>query len=235
MIALNSISKIFNKDKSNECYALNKVELTINDGELVAIIGESGSGKSTLLHLIAGIFLPTSGKIMIDNSDITKYSINDMADYRNQKIGIILQEFFLLNDISCIENVLLPTYLKKGNKAENKKNAIKLLYGVNLKDKINEDVGKLSGGEKQRVAVARAIVNDPKIILADEPTGSLDSKNSKEIIDMLKRINERGKTVIIVTHEKQIAEQCGRIVTLSDGKIINNSMNKDYKPIENQI
>lgn len=220
MIELNNISKIYNSKKANECRALDGISLTINKGELIAIMGKSGSGKTTLLNLIGGIDKPTEGDILFEGVKMTDYNEKELANYRNQKVGSVFQDFLLVNELSSLTNVLLPMYLSKTKNQDRVKKATQLIHGVGLGAKIDEKTINLSGGEKQRVAIARALANDPEIILADEPTGALDTVNSKEIIDMLIRINARGNTIIIVTHEMDIAAQCKRIITISDGKIL---------------
>lgn len=220
MIKINNLTKIYNEKKPNQCIALDKIDLEINQGELVAIVGKSGSGKSTLLHILSSIDKPTSGDYLLEGTNIRELNEEKTAKIRNKKIGIVLQEFLLIDDISVFDNVMVPLYFTQIKAKERKEKAIALIYGVDLGEKLKEDVMNLSGGQKQRVAIARALVNDPDIILADEPTGALDINTSKDILDMLIRINKRGKTVIIVTHEQDIALKCDRIITLADGKIL---------------
>lgn len=220
MIRLTNIRKIYNKGKANEFEALRDISLTINDGELAAIIGKSGAGKSTLLHVLACIDSYEGGEYEIDDIIVKNLGEKELANIRNEKIGMVMQDFALVDDFSCIENVMLPldfASIKKNNRTEIAMNALK---SVGMDGMAKKPVNKLSGGQKQRVAIARAIVNEPSIILADEPTGALDSKTAAEIIDLFKELNEKGHTVIIVTHDLEIAGKCQRTIEISDGKIV---------------
>jgi len=220
MIKLSNIQKIYNKGKSNEFEALKDVSLTIKDGELVAIIGKSGAGKSTLLHIIACIDSYEDGKYVIDDVLVKNLSEKKLAEIRNSRIGIVMQDFALVDDFSCIENVLLPLDFAAKKKSDRKELALAALKSVGMDGMAKKPVNKLSGGQKQRVAIARAIVNKPSVILADEPTGALDSKTAAEIMELFHELNKKGHTVIIVTHDLEIAKQCGRIIEISDGKIV---------------
>lgn len=220
MIKLSNIQKIYNKGKSNEFEALKGVSLTIKDGELVAVIGKSGAGKSTLLHIIACIDSYEDGKYVIDDVLVKNLSEKKLAEIRNSRIGIVMQDFALVDDFSCIENVLLPLDFAAKKKSDRKELALAALKSVGMDDMAKKPVNKLSGGQKQRVAIARAIVNKPSVILADEPTGALDSKTAAEIMELFHELNKKGHTVIIVTHDLEIAKQCDRIIEISDGKII---------------
>lgn len=218
MIKLSDITKIYNPQKANEYQALNGISLEISDGEFCAVIGKSGSGKSTLLHIIGMLDKFSSGKYLFDKVNVGKLSDGAASKIRAGKIGFVKQDFALIEDYSVTDNVMLPLYpIKSKNKRQKALAAIEKLGISHLASK---EVSRLSGGEKQRVAIARAIVNDPKIILADEPTGSLDSKTAADIMRVLKELNAEGKTIVIVTHDKGIAEQCGRIIEISDGEII---------------
>ena len=220
MLKMNDIIKIYNQGKLNEFRALDGVTLTITDGELVAITGKSGAGKSTLLNILSCIDNYDSGKYYIDDVLIQKLSERKLADIRNKKIGLVMQDFALVDDFSCLENVMLPLDFALKKTSGRKEKALNALKSVGLDSMANKSVSKLSGGQKQRVAIARAIVNNPSIILADEPTGALDSKTSSEIMELFKSLNKEGKTIIIVTHDPEIAQQCDRIIEISDGKII---------------
>ena len=221
MIQTKNLSKIYNEGKSNECRALDSVNLEIKDGEFVAIMGKSGSGKSTLMHLIAGVDYPTSGQVEIDGKEINKLSEKQLSQFRNKEVGIIMQQFFLIEECSVIENVRMPLDFSKEKIKDKDERAVKLICQMGLKDYVKKKVRELSGGEKQRVAIARALVNDPEILLADEPTGSLDSENSDNIMQLMQRINQKfNKTIIVITHEQDIAKYCDRLIVLSDGKII---------------
>ena len=220
MIKLSNIQKIYNKGKSNEFEALKGVSLTIKDGELVAVIGKSGAGKSTLLHIIACIDSYEDGKYVIDDVLVKNLSEKKLAEIRNSRIGIVMQDFALVDDFSCIENVLLPLDFAAKKKSDRKELALAALKSVGMDGMAKKPVNKLSGGQKQRVAIARAIVNKPSVILADEPTGALDSKTAAEIMELFHELNKKGHTVIIVTHDLEIAKQCDRIIEISDGKIV---------------
>lgn len=220
MIEIKNIIKKYNENKSNECIAIKGLTLLIDNGESVAIMGKSGCGKSTLLHMIAGIDFPTTGEISIDGVILSSMSDKGITKFRREKIGIVMQDFYLIEELTVFENVLVPLNFTKMKKNEKKNLATKLIYQVDLEKYINKPVLQLSGGEKQRVAIARALVTDASFILADEPTGSLDEESSKSIMDMLLRINKNlGKTVIVVTHDKDVAAYCDRIITLFDGKL----------------
>ena len=220
MITLSNIHKIYNPKKANEFEALKGVSLEIGDGEMVAIIGKSGAGKSTLLHILACIDSYESGEYTIDGTLVKKLSERQYAQIRNEKIGMVMQDFALVDDFTCIENVMLPLDFAKKKKPNRKELALAALKSVGMGEMAKKPVNKLSGGQKQRVAIARAIVNEPSIILADEPTGALDSKTAAEIMDVFKQLNSQGRTVIIVTHDMGVADQCDRKIEISDGKIV---------------
>ena len=217
MIELKNVTKIYNPKKHNQFRALNEISLIINDGEFCAVIGKSGSGKSTLLHIL-GLLDTFSGEYIFDKRNITKLRESASSKLRAAKIGFVKQDFALIEEYSALDNVMLPLYpIGSRNK---KKKAMTAIEKLGISHLAVKDVSQLSGGEKQRVAIARAIVNDPKVILADEPTGALDSKTAAEIMDVFKSLNSEGKTVIIVTHDLSIAKQCGRIIEISDGEIV---------------
>lgn len=220
MIKFNNITKIYNPKKSNEFKALKGVSAEINDGELVAIIGKSGAGKSTLLHILACIDDYQEGEYILDGELVKKLSENQYAKIRNEKIGMVMQDFALIEDFTAIENVMIPLNFAKKKIRDKKEKALEALRSVGIEELAKKPCNKLSGGQKQRVAIARAIVNEPSVILADEPTGALDSKTSAEIMELFKELNEQGRTVIIVTHDMKIAEQCGRVIEISDGNIV---------------
>ena len=221
MITLRHIQKIYNPKKANEFEALHDLSLDIADGEMVAVIGKSGAGKSTLLHILACIDSYEDGEYRMDDTLIKKLSERQYARIRNEKIGIVMQDFALVEDFTALENVMLPLDFAKKKKPNRRQLALDALKAVGMDSMAKKPVNKLSGGQKQRVAIARAIVNQPSVILADEPTGALDSQTGQEIIDVFKSLNAQGKTVIIVTHDMGIAEQCGRIIEIADGKIVN--------------
>lgn len=220
MIKLQNVVKIYNPKKANEFTALKGVSAEISDGEMVAIIGKSGAGKSTLLHILACIDSYEDGEYYIDDSLVKKLSERKYAEIRNEKIGIVMQDFALVEDFSAIENVMIPLSFSKKKIKGKKEVALKALEEVGMGEYAKKPCNKLSGGQKQRVAIARAIVNDPAMILADEPTGALDTKTSDEIMELFHELNEQGKTIIIVTHDPLVAEQCDRIIEISDGEIV---------------
>ena len=220
MIEINNINKTYNIGKSNAFQALKEVSLTIEDGEMVAIIGKSGAGKSTLMHIIGCIDDFESGTYILNGDDISSIKEGKRAKIRNKDIGIVMQDFALVEDYTAIENVMIPLYFSRGKLLESKKSiAKKALEKVGIGELASKRVNKLSGGQKQRVAIARAIVNNPSILLADEPTGALDVKTSAEIIGVFKELNEQGITVIIITHDMEVAEGCERVIEISDGQI----------------
>lgn len=217
VLELKHVDKIYGCGDA-ECKALDNANLKIHKGEKVGIMGASGSGKSTLLNMIGLLDRPTRGEVLIENKHVQKYNDNQLAKIRRDKIGFVFQSFNLVPTLTTVKNVSLPMiFSDRGSE----KKAAELLTLVGLAKKIENYPNQLSGGEKQRVAIARALANDPEIILADEPTGNLDSKSGKEIIDLLLKLNkEKGITLIIVTHEKFLASKMKRIVEIKDGKII---------------
>lgn len=220
MIKLDKIVKIYNPKKANEFEALHGVSAEIKDGEMVAIIGKSGAGKSTLLHILACIDNYQDGEYVIDETVVKKLSEKKYAQIRNEKIGMVMQDFALVEDFSALENVMIPLSFSKKKIKNKKQKALDALKAVGIEDLAKKPCNKLSGGQKQRVAIARAIVNEPSMILADEPTGALDTKTSAEIMELFKSLNAQGRTVIIVTHDPKVAEQCDRIIEISDGEIV---------------
>lgn len=224
MIKLTNVQKVYNPKKANEFEALKGVSCEIEDGELVAIIGKSGAGKSTLLHILACIDSYQSGEYVIDDITVKKLSEKKYARIRNEKVGMVMQDFALVEDFTALENVMIPLSFSKKKIKNKKQKALDALKQVGIEELAKKPCNKLSGGQKQRVAIARAIVNEPSMILADEPTGALDSKTGEEIMELFKKLNrEEGRTVIIVTHDPKIAEQCDRIIEISDGEIVKNA------------
>lgn len=222
MIEIKNLTKTYNKGKPNQLKALDDVSLKINDGEFVAIIGKSGAGKSTLMHILGCIDNYDSGEYFINGINVAEYNDRKRAQIRNKHIGIVMQDFALLEKYSVIDNVLLPFDFstKKVNRKTEKERAIDLLKEVGMEMISDKEVSKLSGGQKQRVAIARAMIMEPEILLADEPTGALDEKTSSDIIDLLRKMNAKGTTVVIITHDKDIAESCDRIIEIKDGRVI---------------
>jgi len=218
-IEVKDVKKIYNQEKPNELIVLKDVDLKIKKGEMVAFFGPSGSGKSTLLHIIGCLDRPTSGKVYIEGKDVYKLSDGELALIRREKIGFVFQQFNLINVFTALENVEIPMRLAGLNKEKAEKKAIKILESVKLGNRLHHFPRQLSGGEMQRVAIARALANDPLIILADEPTGNLDSKTGEDIINLMNELNDEGYTFIIVTHDKMIAKSAQKIIRLKDGKI----------------
>ena len=218
--------KLANKEKFN---ALNDINVSFDKGELVSIIGESGSGKSTLMNLIGGLDSDFQGTINISGKDIKSFKDKQLDDYRKKKIGFVFQSFNLIPHLSVLENVTIPLTLSNVKENEKNKKAISLLEKLGLKDQIKKKPNQLSGGQKQRVAIARALINDPDIILADEPTGALDSSTTTQILEILKQIADDGKLVIMVTHSEKVANISSRIVEISDGKIVRDEKKENYQ------
>lgn len=218
------------ESSGNVTKVLKNINLTFHEGEFTAIIGPSGSGKTTLLNLIGALDSPTSGEIFYKNKDISTLSSKELANFRNSSLGFIFQFHHLLPEFSLKENILIPFWILD-NKIENKekeKEVLDILTLMNLEDKIDENITKLSGGQQQRGAIARALVNNPGLILADEPTGNLDKETGDQIYSLLREINKKFKTTfIIVTHDLNIANQCDRIIKISDGEIIEDIVKKE--------
>ena len=220
MIKLKNITKTYLANTSSEVKALKGIDLTVSDGEMCAVMGVSGSGKSTLLHIIGCLDRPTSGEYLLDGEEINRIKNNRLYAIRNKKIGFILQDYGLIEDKTVLENVIYPLVFSKGvSYFKMKRKALDALEKIGIKELSRKKVSKLSGGQKQRAAAARAIVNEPDIILADEPTAALDHDTADEIMSLFRELNKKGVTVIIVTHDKRIAEQCDRIYHISDGVI----------------
>ena len=226
MIRLENITKVY-KMGSTEVRALDGVSLHIKPHEFVAIIGPSGSGKSTLMNMIGCLDVPTSGRYWIDGIEGSKMKDNQLADLRNKKLGFIFQQYNLLTKLTALENVVLPLIYRGVPAAEREKLAKAALARVGLEDKINHKPTELSGGQQQRVSIARALSSHPSLILADEPTGALDSKSGIEIMQMMHDLHGEGNTIIIITHDLNIAKQAERIVTIRDGKIVSDIDNRD--------
>ncbi|MBP6063615.1 MAG: ABC transporter ATP-binding protein [Fusobacteriaceae bacterium] len=232
MVSNNTILKLVNIKKNYpgavETKVLKGINFEISQGEFVAIVGQSGSGKTTLLNLIGLIDTPTEGEIYFKNEMVDFSNAKKLADTRNLNMGFIFQFHFLLTEFSVLENVLMPTWIKlKNNSFEFKKKAVDFLNFVGLSDEIHKKANQLSGGQQQRVAVARALVNESAIVFADEPTGNLDSENTKKIYSLLRDINrEYNTTFVIVTHDLNIANLCDRIIEIADGQVISDRLNK---------
>lgn len=220
MIKLHDLNKTYFLTKDNSVNALKDINLEINEGEFVAIIGKSGSGKSTLLNVISCMDSKYTGSYMLDDKEISKKSKRELAKIRNTNFGFIFQSFNLLNKLTAYENIELPLVYKRVRKKNRRAIIESIAEDLEIKDRLKHKPIELSGGEQQRVAIARALVTNPKVILADEPTGALDQKTGKQILSILKDLNKKGQTIIMVTHDLELAKNANRIVTISDGKII---------------
>jgi len=226
IIRMEGLSKIYDTGEI-QVAALKSIDLTIHKGEFIAIMGASGSGKSTLMNIIGCLDRPTEGHYYLENIDVKEKSDNELSAVRNKQIGFVFQSFNLISRTSALKNVELPMVYGRIGTDERKERALELLKNVGLEDRAQHMPNELSGGQKQRVAIARALANKPHIILADEPTGNLDSQSSIEIMEIFCRLNREGNTVIIVTHERDIAEFTHRIITFKDGHIIKDEVTKE--------
>lgn len=219
LIKLIDIKKSFLIDSKN-IEVLKGINLTIYEGDFVAIVGTSGSGKSTLMNIIGCMDRPSSGQYFLSGKEVLSLNDDELSYLRNEFIGFVFQQFHLIPYAKAIENVILPTIYSRQQQKNVKQRAMELLKMVNIDHRINSKPNQLSGGEQQRVAIARALINNPQIILADEPTGALDSKTSSEIMDIFTKLNNQGKTIIIITHENEIAERCKKIIKINDGLLV---------------
>ncbi len=222
MIKLKKVFKEYKIDSELTFIALKNINLEIKKGEFISIVGPSGSGKSTLMHILGLLDKPTKGEVYINNKEISKLSDEEISQIRNRTVGFVFQQFNLINKLTVLENILMPTiYCREKLSFNPEKRALELIKKFNILGKENSYPNKLSGGQQQRVAIARALIMDPPIILADEPTGNLDSKNGEIILNLLQNLNkDEGRTVIIVTHDLLIAKRAKRIIQIRDGQII---------------
>ena len=218
LIHIENMKKIYNPGE-NEVRALDGIDPDIEKGDLVAIVGHSGSGKSTLMNMLGCLDTPTSGKYVLDGQDVASMTDNQLADVRNKEIGFIFQGFNLISNLDAVGNVELPLVYRGVSKNERKQLAMEALKSVGLEDRMKHKPNEMSGGQQQRVAVARAVAAKPPIILADEPTGNLDTKSTQEIMEILKELHRSGRTVIIITHDEEIASQAHRVIRILDGRI----------------
>ncbi len=218
MIDIKNMSKIYTMGE-NKVYALNHINLNIKEHEFVSIIGPSGSGKSTLMNMLGCLDVPTEGTYILDGKPISKMSDDELADIRNNKIGFVFQGFNLLPKLTAIENVELPLIYQNVPAKERHERARKALASVGLEGRKDHTPNELSGGQQQRVAIARALITNPPLILADEPTGNLDSKSGKEVMEIFKKLNEQGNTIVLITHDSDVAKQAKRIIKIQDGTL----------------
>ena len=219
VITMNKIAKTYEMGEAM-VHALRDVDLDVKGGEFLAIVGPSGSGKSTLMNLIGCLDRPSSGEYFLDGERVSELNDDELAHIRNKKIGFVFQTFNLLPRTNCLHNVELPLLYSNVPRKERERRAMEMLTRVSLGDRVFHNPNELSGGERQRVAIARALVNDPAIVLADEPTGNLDSRTGSEIMAILTDLNKEGKTIVLVTHERYIADYSHRIITLKDGRVV---------------
>lgn len=219
MVELQNVAKQYIMGETT-VRALRGLDLNINSGEFVGIVGPSGSGKSTLMHIIGALDVPDQGRVLLDGRDISEYDENELAELRGNKVGFVFQTFNLIHTLNSLENVALPLTFHGVERARREERAAELLDMVGLGDRLEHKPAELSGGEQQRVSIARALINDPDILLADEPTGNLDSETGKDIMELIKGLNrDRGTTIVVVTHNPRDAEYADRIVNMIDGKI----------------
>jgi len=231
MIEVKNITKTY-QSGNIETRALKNISFSIKDGEFVAIIGPSGSGKSTLMHILGCLDTPTSGEYHLNGQDVSQLSDDELADIRRKKIGFVFQSFNLLPRTTVLQNVVLPLIYANVPKSEREEIAKKSLLSAGLDEAhFRHFSNQLSGGQMQRVAIARALVNDPTIIFADEPTGNLDSQTGEIVLETFQNLNKQGRTIVLITHERYIAEHAGRIISLRDGEIIEDTINKNSQTI----
>lgn len=236
MLELNNIVKKYFIGKPNELEVLKKISLTIDEGELISIVGQSGSGKTTLMNIIGALDRPTEGTYVLDGTPIEEMTDNELSEIRNKKIGFVFQTFNLIAKINALNNVELPMFYKGVPKKIRRERAKHLLSLVGMEDRLTHMPNELSGGEKQRVAIARSLANEPSIILADEPTGSLDTKTGNIVMDLFLKIHkEEKKTVVLITHNEELAKQTERIITIRDGKIVDDTPNLTPYRRENSV
>lgn len=225
VLRLDNVRKLYNEGHTNEVRAVDGINLDIKHGEFMCIMGPSGSGKTTILDILGCLMRPTYGKVYLDGKDTSTLTDNEMARMRGKKLGFIFQQYNLIKTFTATENVALAMRINGRNKKDSERKAKELLKMVGLGDRIDHLPSELSGGESQRVAIARALSNDPEIILGDEPTGNLDSKTSNKIIELLKALNKKGYTIIMVTHDPRVSLHTKRCVSIMDGKIISDKKN----------
>lgn len=221
MIDIDDLSKVYNMNgnEDNRVYALNHVNLHIKEHEFVSIIGPSGSGKSTLMNMLGCLDVPTEGSYKLDGKEVSKMRDDELAEVRNRTIGFVFQGFNLLPKLDAVENVELPLIYQGVSAKERRERAVKALESVGLGKRIHHKPSELSGGQQQRVAIARALITNPPLILADEPTGNLDSKSGREVMEIFKSLNKNGNTIVLITHDNGVANQAQRVIRIQDGKL----------------
>ncbi len=232
IINAKDIVKRYYIGQPNELEILHGIDLTVREGEFVAIVGASGSGKSTLMNIVGVLDRPTEGEYILDNVDVMKARDNELSEIRNKKIGFVFQTYNLIARTSALKNVELPMMYAKMPGGKRRKRAKALMELVDMTERMDHNPDELSGGQKQRVAIARAMANDPALILADEPTGALDSKTGRKVMDIFHKLHdEQGKTILLITHSPELAEECERILTLSDGEFIGERKGTGHAPL----
>ncbi len=229
LIDIHQVSKTY-EGSGGTCQALKSIDLHVNEGEFVAVVGKSGSGKSTLINMITGIDRPSGGEIWVVNAPIHTYNENKLAIWRGRSVGVVFQFFQLLPTLTVLENVMLPMDLSGCfSNGDRERNALQRLESVEIADQANKLPANLSGGQQQRVAIARALANDPPLIVADEPTGNLDSATAQAVVGLFERLARQGKTVLMVTHDPDLAQRAGRLVRIADGQIVEDSIRRGRK------
>lgn len=223
MIDLKDITKTYDMG-SVQVQVLRGITMHVDEGEFIAIIGPSGSGKSTLMNMVGCLDTPTTGEYYLDGKEISTYNEKQLSKIRNQKIGFIFQKFNLLPKLTALENVELPLIYRGMNHKERRQRSIEALEKVGLNDRMNHKPTELSGGQQQRVAIARALAGDPPVLLADEPTGNLDSKSGSDVMNLIKQLSEEGKTIVLITHDNEVAMEAQRIITIKDGLLLNSKI-----------
>lgn len=230
MIEVRNLSKIYKMGKET-LYALDKVSLTINDGEFAAIVGPSGSGKSTLMNILGCLDIPSEGDYLLDGKSVSTLNDDQQAIIRNKKIGFIFQKYNLLTKLNVYENVEIPLIYQGASSSERKMKILEALDKVGLSSHLRHKPSELSGGQQQRVAIARALVTNPSVLMADEPTGALDSKTGKEVLEILKNLHKSGRTIVLITHDLSIAAEAERRIQIKDGHIISDDGGRAYETI----
>ena len=228
VIEANSITKTY-KNGGLETNVLKGISISVDEGDYVSIVGPSGSGKSTLMTILGCLGQPTSGTYLLDGEEVERLSDRDLSRIRNEKIGFVFQAFHLLPGVSAFDNVMIPLIYCNKTPADAEERVERVLTRVGLEHRMDHTPGQLSGGEQQRVTIARSLINDPKILLADEPTGNLDSKNGAEIMAAFDHLNTEGRTIIIITHDPVVSEHARRILTLRDGQVVSDRINENFK------